>query len=370
MRLYPLKSILGAALIAVLPFSYSKTVSASEMQDYKPVIGTIINAVIIPAYENLQSAASEQAAITEKLCVSASSQQLNNARQQYSQLVESWSHVEMYRFGPARKENRFERLFFWPDRRSRGIKQVQKILLKQDETAVQVDTLRKKSVAVQGILSLEYLLFGRGSDELSSGNTENFRCRYAHAVSLAIKNTSSDILEDWQAKDGYAHIMQTAGPNNTVFKNDQEVIRDILQRSSELIQSIAALKMLPSLQDIQEDARPKRVPLWRSNLFLNSLNANLKSLSNLQNTGKLYTLLPPDERGYAKGLDFEILQIQKTIRPFIDQNTLWKDILENKESYNKIRYILSPLKAINDILSEYYPETLGITMGFNSLDGD
>ncbi len=68
--------------------------------------------------------------------------------------------------GPAREDNRFERLFFWPDRRGRGLRQVQGILAEEDETATDPATLYQKSVAVQGLLALDFVLSGEGNETL------------------------------------------------------------------------------------------------------------------------------------------------------------------------------------------------------------
>ncbi|MBL4906343.1 MAG: hypothetical protein JKX94_02750 [Sneathiella sp.] len=364
------KLIVGVLLAATFSVSFSYAESETEKNLYKPVIKAIINSVILPGYERLHSSAKIQTSSIKQHCHSANLAQHSKVQAGFKDLIKSWSEVEVFRFGPARKDNRYERLFFWPDRRSRGIKQVQKILASADLSILPLEILQKKSVAVQGILALEFTLFGQGSENLITGTKNSFRCLYAHAISTAIVKTSSDILNSWKNTEGYSQIMLSAGPNNAIFKNDTEVIRDILQRSSELLQSISALKLAPSLATSQLDARPKRVPLWRSNLFLHALDANLSSLVTLQKEGKLFTLLPLEDRGHASGLEFEFRQIRKALRPFIEKNTAYKDILASKEGYEKLSYISNPLKGANDILALYYPQILGITMGFNALDGD
>lgn len=360
----------GLLLVTVFPSIAIADLRKDPVLDYKPVIETVITSVIIPGYEELLSAADIQFTAVDQLCLSPSNETLLEAQLQFKALTSRWSAVEMFRFGPARSQNRFERLFFWPDRRSRGIKQVQKILSNQDKSILNIDTLQKKSVAVQGILSLEYLLFGTGFQALSSNGKNSFRCQYAKSVSAAIRQTSNDILLDWRAEDGFSKIMKTAGTENSVFKTNKEVIRDILQYSSELLQSIIALKLAPSLQDSQEEAKAKRAPFWRSGVTLAALDANLVSILTLQNIGKLYRLLPIEDRGNAIQLQFEIDQVRNILRLYKAPPYKWQDILHSPEGYEKLKYIQIPLSGANDILAEYYPQILGISMGFNSLDGD
>jgi predicted lipoprotein len=54
---------------------------------------------------------------------------------------------------------------------------VQELLAKQDPTATDAATLRGKSVAMQGLQALEFVLYGTGSETLATG--DDYRCRYA-----------------------------------------------------------------------------------------------------------------------------------------------------------------------------------------------
>lgn len=362
-----LASLLLILLLSTLSYA---DIREDAVLDYKSVINSIIETTIIPRYEDLQATAETQISTINQLCQSADTGTLQDAQDQFEKLVISWSGAEIFRFGPAREDNRFERLFFWPDRRSRGIKQVREILASENAAALDVTTLKRKSVAVQGILSLEYLLFGQGFESLANGTKDTFRCRYALAVSTAIHETARAILKDWKSENGFSRAMQNAGPDNPVFKTDQEVIRDILQHSVELLQSMIALKLAPSLQDDHSSAKPKRIPFWRSNLFLSMMDANLGSLHKLQQQGQLYRLLPLEDRGTAAGLLFEISQIRSVVTHYRTGGMLWKDILQTKDGYAKFKYLLNPIKGAQGILAELYPQALGITMGFNSLDGD
>jgi hypothetical protein len=276
----------------------------------------------------------------------------------------------MYRFGPALAGNRQEKLFFWPDRRGRGLQQVKTILRDQDRTAVTVDRLLEKSVAVQGLTALEYVLFGPPSEQLITDAQENFPCRYALALSGAIKANSRDILSGWKNASGFAKLMLTAGPENPLFKSKPEVIRDLLQRADEQILTIVGQKLSPALGEDHETARPRRAPLWRSNLVLDTIDANILAIVALQEIGNIRILLADDAMSHADGLVFEVTQVREALSPYLGKGTQWADILASKDGYEKMRYIRSPLLGAHTILSEYYPAALGITMGFNSMDGD
>ena len=79
------------------------------------------------------------------------------------------------------KENRLERILFWPDRKSTGLKQVQRALAEKDATATNPAKLKGKSVAMQGLGALEFVLFGTGAEKLA-GPGEDYRCAYGRAI--------------------------------------------------------------------------------------------------------------------------------------------------------------------------------------------
>ena len=99
----------------------------------------------------------------QALCAAPSQQALDAARQSFGETVDAWSAIEIIRFGPVTEENRLERMLFWPDRKGTGLKQVQAALAAKDATATDAGSLASKSVAMQGLGALEFVLFGTGA---------------------------------------------------------------------------------------------------------------------------------------------------------------------------------------------------------------
>ncbi len=48
----------------------------------------------------------------------------------------------------------------------------------------------------------------------------------------------------------------------------------------------------------------------------------------------------------------------------------WLYLLKDPEGYEQLGYVQFPLQGVRNIISEQYPEALGLQLGFNSLDGD
>ncbi len=345
------------------------TAQAIAEPDYKSVIRNAIEQAIIPAYSLLLSEASAQENAIKQLCSTRDRKSLEISHTAFFDLLQAWSAAEMYRLGPSQENNRQERLFFWPDRKGRGLRQVRKILSGKPDNALKSETLAEKSVAVQGLTALEFTLFSKGSEEELAGKEQSYRCRYALAISGTIKQTTSDILAGWRDKTGYSSLMLNAADKNPVYKTDKEVIRDLLQKVDESILTVSTRKLDPMLKKSRSSANIKRAPFWRSQQTLKTLSANLQAVLDFQNRSGLARLLPEDDKYQPDALTFEIRQALKTLQEVSAQGPLSETLISEK-GYEKLRYLGNPLKGAHLVLSEYYPEALGITMGFNSLDGD
>ncbi len=212
---------------------------------FRPAVIDAVDRVIIPGYEALAEAADAEAQRVDDLCWQADAERLAGAREGFGALVLAWSSVEMFRFGPVRDDNRYERLFFWPDPRGRGLQQVQGILADKDATATAVETLRDKSVAVQGLSALEFVLFGTGSDALANAPDpdRSFRCRYGATIAGAIALTAREIVDHWSSETGFGDLIRQAGPDNPVYRSHGEVVQELIKSCGEQVQLDQQLKL-------------------------------------------------------------------------------------------------------------------------------
>lgn len=334
--------------------------------DFTPIIKQVIERSILPGYATLQTSAQVEEKIIKELCLSPTTEKLNKARQGYAKLVSAWSSVEIFRLGPARKDNRQEKLFFWPDRKSIGLKQVRNLIISEDPKALSPESLQAKSVALQGLLALEYVLFGKGSELLSSGEPKSYRCQYGATISNAMALTAQGISEDWSKPNGYANLMYNAGAENPVYRSDGEVIQDFLRVASEMIQSVRDLKLYNSIKDEPGKSKPKRAPLWRSGLTIHAIKDNLSSVIDLMNTGGLGSFTPR----YTKSIEFELEHTNRTLTKLEQRSEPWIELVKQEDAHQVLSYILIPLEGAKNVTSDLIPAELGLSLGFNSLDGD
>ncbi|MFD2206380.1 imelysin family protein [Kiloniella antarctica] len=356
----------GICLLPISAFAQDQIADTKTSPDFGPMIQQMIEYSVLPGYEALQNAAEREKKIISELCHNPTLTNLKKARSDYKNLVSAWSAVEMYRFGPTIKNNRQEKLFFWPDRKSIGLKQVRNLISSEDQTALTPDTLQGKSVAVQGLLALEYVLFGKGSEALSIATPASYRCTYGLTISKAMSITTQEILKGWSEPNGYADLMYNTGPDNAVYRSKGEVVQDFLRVTSEMIQSVRSLKLQNSIKDEPANSKPKRAPLWRSNLTIHAIKENLNAVVQLLNTGGLGSLTPR----YTKSLEFEIEQANKFLTKLEQRPEPWPELVKQKEAHDTLAYLFIPLDGARNVTTDLIPAELGLSLGFNSLDGD
>lgn len=263
----------AAAFTALAPAAQAAFVSDAEIQ---PVMQRAVDEVIIPGYSNFRNAAEAAGAAMNKLCIANDATSYDGAKKAFADLVSAWSRIEVLRDGPVLDNNLFERILFFPDRKGLALKQIQALLAAKDENEIAGASMKAKSVAVQGLTGLEFVLSGTGSEELSSGK-DNFRCHAGRAIAANISLLAGELSDAWNAPDGIADKWRKPGADNPVFRNGEEALialLGILVRGLETTNE----KRLMIFSQGEGGANPKKALYWRSGLTLKSVEDNLKGL--------------------------------------------------------------------------------------------
>ena len=157
-------------------------------------------------------------------------------------------------------EHRFERIFYWPDPKGLGARQIRDVLTKQDDSVTEASSLPGKSVALQGLPALEYLLYADGADALTkTGNDGTFRCRFARAVAGNLAGMSKEIVDGWQDGAPYARSYLEPGPANSAYHNPKEVTLELFKTFTAGIEWVRDQKLAKTLGASPEKAKASPV---------------------------------------------------------------------------------------------------------------
>lgn len=284
----------------------------------------------------------------------------------FANLALAWSGVEILRFGPLVQANRFERLAFWPDTRGVMPRQVQQLIAAGDPALLAPGALAGRSVAVQGLPALEYVLYGEPALlKQTSAPTFGYACGYARAVAANVATISGDVAEAWGAQGEFGRQFAKPQASNDLYRDPQEVAAEAMKALSTGLQFARDVKILPVLGESAEAARPKRAAFWRSELSMRLLAANLDGLKAFYQAG-----------GYPlpKGGDWMDVSVRSELQNAAQGLQAVPAPLEAalKQEDGRRQLLLAALTIQNAkaIVDQDLAPALGVTIGFNALDGD
>lgn len=319
-----------------------------------------------PELDALAHSAESLTDAIDRLCSSPDSAALTRARDTFANVVTDWGRVSVLRFGPLVSDNRFERLFFWPDPRGIALRQVQQVLAGKNADASSVEGLAGKSAAVQGIPALEFALFGTGADEMAMGE-DDFRCRYSEAIAGNIADIAHDALADWQEGTAFVQSFSAPAPDREPYRSKTEVNGEVVKALSTALQFVRAAEILPPLGKEAVKGNGRRAPLWRSGLTFRLIAAQIDGARSLLRHAGYQDSLPQEQRFVVDSILFELDHMIGSLTEIaLPVEAAFRD----EEERGRIAFADLALDHASHLISEQLAAALGLSMGFNALDGD
>jgi len=355
-----LAAALALPLLLVAAWPASAAVKAAD------VIGRAIDGFVRPAYASLDDHAASLAKAMRRLCAVPSEQNLDAARADFSATVETWAVAEIIAFGPIKENNRLERMLYWPDRKSIGLRQVQATLAAKDPSAADPGQLAGKSVAMQGLGALEYVLFGDGAETLA-GKDDPYRCAYGSAVAGNVQAIAGEVRDAWNKPGGFASLWANPGPKNPLYRDGTEAVTELVGVFINELEMIRDVRLKGFLGAKPDADKPKQAIYWRSHNTMNSLAGNLSGIDELFQASKLGDALPADARWMAESIHIQLsngVATAKSVDGPIDK------ALADPALRDKLEHFAMITSSLSTLIGTRMTAEFGLTAGFSSLDGD
>ncbi|PJI44700.1 MAG: hypothetical protein CTR54_01595 [Rhizobium sp.] len=330
------------------------------------VMEKAVDGFIRPGYHRFRDASAALETDLRALCAAPSGDALDVARGAFDDTVAAWSTIEIVRVGPVIEANRFERILFYPDRKSTGLKQVQAILAKPDESATSVETLKDKSVAMQGLGALEFVLFGTGSDGLVE-EKEGFRCRYGAAIAGNLVRLGGELADAWDKPDGIQAAWKHPGPDNPEFRDGREAITALLGILVHGAEAIRDQRIETFYKGEENNTFPKQAIYWRSGNTFTAIHGNIEGLRSLMKESGMVDLLNDDSRSIVSSIDFvakSLVRVADDINPDVEA------AVSDPAERAKLDFLLLNSKDLILRLNNDYGGAIGLAAGFSFSDGD
>ncbi|WP_159946066.1 imelysin family protein [Rhizobium sp. 18065] len=359
----------------VLALSISSGAMAQESNAGPAVLNTAlvpsvmtraVDDFIRPGYHHFQDTAGRLKTSMEALCATPSAAAVDAAHGAFNDTIDAWSRIEIVRIGPVIEDNRFERVLFFPDRKSTGMKQVQAALAKPDDSVTQVTTLKEKSVAMQGLGALEFVLFGTGHEVLSDAQGA-YRCRYGAAIAANLERLGGELSAAWDAPDGVQAAWEKPGPDNPLFRDEREAANALLGILVHAAETIRDQRMESFYKGDPKKALPRQAIYWRSGNTFRSIAGNLEGVRDLLKTSGMVDLLSEDSRSTVSSIDFvarSLLRVVNDIQPNVEE------ALGDPAETAKLDFLLLNSRDLILRLNNDLGGGIGLAAGFSFSDGD
>ena len=328
------------------------------------VAASVLPAFVVTATASFQRSTAGLADAVHALCDKPGNDTLSASHTAFAAALEDWGHVSVLRFGPLAADGRFEKLFFWPDARGIGLKQVQGLLASNDPAEIS-SGMAAKSAALQGFPALEFALYGTGSESLAAHDPG--RCFVASAVSSDVAAIAAEVAREWDAGTPFAASFTEPADGKEPYRTEAEVQGEIVKTLSTALQFIRSAELAPPLGEVAEKANGKRAPMWRSRLTAPLVAAQIDGVRQLLAAAGYERSLPDDSRYIASSIRFELDNAVRTLRQVegpVEQT------FGTEPDRGRFVFAELALHHASELVTRDLSAALGLTMGFNALDGD
>jgi predicted lipoprotein len=354
--------------------------SARAETDHTALAKASLIDVIRPGYSALSAATGSLNDKVAALCKQPSTDALQAAKDAFAGVVDAWSKVEIFRFGPIVQDHRYERLFYWPDPKSLGLRQVQDALAKHDQAVTLPDELAAKSVALQGLPALEFLLYGDGADVLAQKAVEDvtkplpdvggegaFRCSFASSIATNIDRIAKNLVEGWREGSAYEKAFLGPVPDNPIYHTPKEVTLELFKAFASGIELVRDQKLGKPLGASADEAKPKLAAFWRSDLSFANMIGNLDGVILLFSKGGFAQVVADDSPGVEDSILFDLNHAIEVLR---GMNKPFAEVASDQALRAKLEALRVGLKSAGQTAGDIIARSAGLSFGFNAMDGD
>lgn len=283
---------------------------------------------------------------------------LKAAQNAWQAVMSAWMALQGLSSGPTDAQAQSWNVQFWPDKKNiTGKKMAQ--LVKTPALWNAAD-LSKQSVTVQGLGALEWLLYDASSPFIQNDAADyKTHCALLTAVNTRLNQTSESIAKAW-SKNPWPALDTAQWQHETVSLLSHQL-------------AFVISKIERPLAKVGKP-RPYFAESWRSKTSLNHIQDNLAAMHHLYlaKDGLKAQLLAANAPELAQSIDNQFSVIEQT---FPSEASLFNLLAPQDKSqavsgYRSALHLKNQLEQLAYLIDDEAAVTLGVTVGFNSTDGD
>jgi predicted lipoprotein len=346
----------------------------AEKLDHAGIAREALAAHIQPSYGRLTDAFAGLEEGAAAACAAPGVASLEALRGRFVDAVRAWGGIAHIGFGPIRTDNRYERIWVWPDRKSIGQRQVAGALRGEPKDYTDPGALAGKSIAVQGLGALEQMLYSDSAKRLSApGGAPGFACHYAKAIAANLRTIAAAVAADWRAEGAFGRLWLAPGPENRAFLSDRETSYALIRTLMENLERVRDAELARPL-GVSQSRRILPGPFSRSGstmIFIAARVAGLRSL--LVDTGLVAEMTRLAKANQDQQSEAELNQIVFELRQLerrAGELAAIPDLLGQSPRRSEAVALGFGLKSARLAFANAAGRLTNLPMGYNASDGD
>lgn len=325
---------------------------------------------IMQGYADLADQASELEHTAADFCQQPDSAGLQKTQDAWRAAMASWQRMQWLRLGPITQENDDWKLQFWPDKKNILQRKAQELLDRNE--IITADSLAHASVVVQGFSAQELLLF-----DPQFANPEHFsapsrQCELLRAATERTAIVTDKLAASWQ-DTSWLERWATPAVSNPALAPAQVRNGELIDALLAQVERMKTDKLGEPMGLKNRDRKPNGyfAESWRSDNSLANLHNNLMVLQRLTRPEKGYGLFlylkEKNQQAVADELVIRIDNAQLALRQI--QPTLVSAVTQ-PDQQAALQTAYRTLGELASFIKQPLAPALGLTLGFNSNDGD
>lgn len=325
----------------------------------------VVDRRILPSYRALAEAAEAQENAWTAFAGDRAAGDFQSLRTAFHAVSDAWARAQLIKTGPVSLFLRYERFAYWPEARNVTQRMLDALIASNDPKEFAPETLARDSVAAQGLTALERLLYdGNDSAQLlkAPGRPGEWRTQIGLGIARNMARIANEVLADWTAPDGVRAAIAANKAWKTIFADTQEASSLLLTDLVTAFRLMHDVKLLPVMGASADVARPRVAEAWRSGRSRRNLWLNLESA---QATTRIWAEgVPAEHRTKLESLYAAALKGVEAVPGHLGEAAA------DTNRRARVETARAAVKAVQLEIAATLPADLGITLGFNSLDGD
>ena len=304
---------------------------------------------IQPAYARLAAASAALRARVDAFCAAPGGDALNAVQHTHAPAFLAWQGVQHIRVGPVQLFMREFRFQLWPDKRGSVGRHLQRLIAEADPAALAPQRFATGSVAVQGFSAFEQLIHDPAMARFDDPGFAP-RCRVLRAIAANLDSMAAELDRAWRIPEASAAL---AGDGTAALVAVHTQLERILTQKLDL----------PLGSDLAH-ARGRRAEAWRSGLSRAAIGENLAAVATVYRLALRPRLA---DAALGREIDAAFAVAHTALDALAMPLPAAVADPAARAQVEALRAAVSQLKAL---VSQRLAPALGLSLGFNSLDGD